>query len=101
MVETTLGFGFLKRIIIDQHFLARSRQNRLTSAVLDRPHLIGVGVDEGTAILVNDDESFKVLGASTVMVIDARQSEISVNNGNYRARNLKVDLLGHGQEYIP
>lgn len=101
MVETTRGFGFLKRIIIDQHFLKRSRQNRLTSAVLDRPHLIGVGVDEGTAILVNEDESFKVLGMSAVMIIDARKSEISINNGNYQVRNLKVDLLTHGLEYVP
>jgi len=99
MVETKRGFGFLKSMIIDQHFLKRSRQNRLTSAVLDRPHLIGVGVDEGTAILVNEDESFKVIGESAVMVIDARKADISVRSGHYQAKNLKVDVLLNGQDF--
>ena len=99
MVETTPGFGFLKKIIIDQHFIKRSRQNRLISAVLDRPGLIGVGVDESTAILVHEDESFDVLGDSAVMVIDSRRSQISMRNDYYHVKDLKVELLLSGQQY--
>jgi cyanophycinase len=99
MVETTKGFGFVKKIIIDQHFLKRGRENRLMSAVLDRPHLVGVGIDEATSIVIHSDESFDVLGESAVMVIDARKSQININNDHYQTRNLKVDLLSSGEGF--
>jgi cyanophycinase-like exopeptidase len=38
--------------IFDQHFLQRQRHNRLLSAVLDHPQMIGVGIDEATAVIV-------------------------------------------------
>ncbi len=96
MVETTQGFGFLKKIIIDQHFLKRGRQNRLISTVLDQPHLVGVGVDEATAILVNEDESFTVLGDSSVMIIDARKARVSIRNSVYETQGLVIHLLSAG-----
>lgn len=102
MVETTTGFGFLKKIIVDQHFLKRSRQNRLISAVFDRKSLIGVGIDEATAILVRGDESFEVLGKSSVMVIDARDAKIRVGSeGNYSATNPKISILTSGMKFKP
>ncbi len=97
MVETTQGFGFLKKVILDQHFLKRSRQNRLISSVMDHPHLVGVGVDEATAILVHEDESFTVLGESSVMVIDARKARIGIRNAVYETTGVEIQLLSHGQ----
>lgn len=97
MVETTQGFGFLKNVILDQHFLKRARQNRLISTVLDHPHLVGVGVDEATAILVHEDESFTVLGESSVMIIDARKARIGVRNAVYETSGVEIQLLSHGQ----
>ncbi|MFZ4712541.1 MAG: cyanophycinase [Bacteriovoracaceae bacterium] len=99
MVETTQGFGFVKKMIIDQHFLKRSRENRLMSAVFDHPELIGVGIDEATALLIHANESFEVLGDSAVMVIDARKSTISVSADRYQARDLKVELLMSGSSF--
>ncbi len=78
--QTTAGFGFVKKMILDQHFLKRNRQARLQSAVLSHPELVGVGIDEATAILVNEDESFSVLGDSSVMIMDARRNKTSVEN---------------------
>jgi cyanophycinase len=46
------GLGLWPRVIVDQHFLRRQRVSRLISAVLDRPSLVGVGIDEGTAVIV-------------------------------------------------
>src|SRR5262249_53700318 len=43
-IEITRGFGFLPGVIVDQHFLRRERHNRLLSAVLERPSLIGIGI---------------------------------------------------------
>jgi len=68
------GIGLWKGVIVDQHFLKRQRFNRLLAAVLDRPALVGVGIDERTAVLVHPDGSCEVLGEGGVIVLDARSS---------------------------
>lgn len=45
------GLGLLRDVIVDQHFLQRQRGTRLTSRVLDHPTLVGVGIDEATAVI--------------------------------------------------
>ena len=44
------GFRFVTNAVVDQHFLRRNRVNRLLSVLAERPHLIGLGIDEGTAL---------------------------------------------------
>ncbi len=63
------GFGFIKNIAIDQHVLARNRQFDMFSILKNRPELLGVGIDEGTAMIVKGNE-FEVLGNSYVLVYD-------------------------------
>ncbi len=75
-VITTPGLGFLKDCIIDQHFVTRKRHNRLISLVLEKPGLIGVGIDESTAIIVRPDLVFEVVGENQVVVYDARRANI-------------------------
>ena len=71
------GFGLVKNVIVDQHFLVRRRQNRLVSLVLENPALLGAGIDESTAILVRPDGKWEVLGESQVVVVDARAAKVS------------------------
>jgi cyanophycinase len=66
------GLGFLKDMIIDQHFAERGRVGRLLAAVAQNPRLLGVGIDEDTAIVVEGEEGFRVLGSGAVYVIDGR-----------------------------
>ena len=63
------GFGFVKNIAIDQHVLARNRQFDMFTILKKRPELLGVGIDEGTAMIVQGDQ-FEVLGPSYVLVYD-------------------------------
>ena len=89
-VELWKGLGFLPPdVVVDQHFLRRQRQNRLLSVVLENPDLLGVGVDEGTAIWVRPDGTFQVLGESGVMVFDAKGAALS-----RQPRPTGQDLLG-------
>ncbi len=69
------GLGLAPQLIIDQHFVARHRMDRLMSAVLDHPDRIGVGIGEATAIVVRDGK-FTVMGKGSVVVIDARKATI-------------------------
>jgi cyanophycinase len=67
------GFGFLTGCAIDQHFVTRNRTADLQQLIRTLPQLIGLGIDEGTAIVVRGSE-FEVLGDSKVAVIDCRRS---------------------------
>jgi cyanophycinase len=76
-VELWKGLGFFRGVVVDQHFIARQRSNRLISVILEHPELLGVGVDEDTAVWVRPDDTFQVIGKSCVMVLDAKGAEVS------------------------
>ena len=70
------GFGFLPGVAIDQHFLARQRHGDLTALITRLPQLLGLGIDEGTAAIVQG-ELLEVLGDSKVAVVDARRGALT------------------------
>lgn len=101
-IDVGKGFGFLPGAIIDQHFLKRARYNRLLSAVLDQPQLIGVGIDEETALQVRPDGRWEVLGNSYVKVIDARRSRLTHDRKSIAAAaNIRLHLLPRGSVFDP
>jgi cyanophycinase len=70
-VQTTAGLGLLpENVIVDQHFNKRQRQNRLFGLILGDRRAIGIGIDEGTALIVSDNRVGEVVGASKVMIVD-------------------------------
>jgi cyanophycinase len=73
--KTADGLGLWPDVIVDQHFLKRQREARLISLVLDRPGLVGVGIDESTAVVVTGHR-FEVIGRSSVVIIDARAAKV-------------------------
>ena len=71
MGDHEAGLGFVKDVAIDQHLLARNRQFDLLEITAARPDLLGIGLDESTAIVVQGDE-FEVIGESYVVIYDNR-----------------------------
>jgi cyanophycinase len=63
------GFGFLRNVGIDQHVLRRNRQFDLVEVIEAHPELLGIGIDENTAIVVRGD-GFEVMGAGYVLIYD-------------------------------
>ena len=63
------GLGLIRDVIIDQHFAERGRIGRLLGAVSQNPRVLGIGIDEDTAIMVEGD-SFQVLGRGAVYIVD-------------------------------
>ena len=101
-VEDISGFGFLKHFVIDQHFIKRKRQNRLLSKVLEVPALVGVGIDESTAIVFkNSTTDFTVVGAASVVVYDARGAKnLSTDQShNFNATDIKLSILTSGSKF--
>ena len=61
------GLGFLKNVAIDQHVIARKREGDLLEVIEAHPELIGIGLDEGTAIIVQGDRA-RVVGLSKTLL---------------------------------
>ena len=100
--EVTPGFGLLPGAIIDQHFSRRSRDNRLVSAVLDNPQLLGVGIDEETALIVRPDGKWEVLGNGHIKIYDARRAYIvSEDHDVVGASGIRMHVLPRGSQFDP
>ncbi len=103
------GLDLWPNAIVDQHFIARRRFNRLLSAVLDNPHMLGIGVDESTAAILHSDGAIEVVGASSVMIIDARSAtsiadaaaadDEAEENSHHAARGIVLHVLTDGMRY--
>ena len=109
------GLGLWRGVIVDQHFLRRQRFNRLLTVVLENPALVGVGIDEQTAVIVQG-EKCEVLGESGVTLIDAREAantatresaardaDRSTNETDkipLSARGVRLDLIRAGETFV-
>jgi cyanophycinase len=71
-VQMAPGLGFIRNVIIDQHFAERGRMGRLLAAVAQNPRTLGLGIDENTAVVIDKGESFYVVGAGAVYAVDGR-----------------------------
>jgi cyanophycinase len=100
-VEVKEGFGFIKTAFIDQHFIKRKRLNRSISVILENPELLGICIDESTCIIVNPDDTFKVLGENQVIVLDAEgcKNIRTDKNGNLGAEDLKMHIMISGDRF--
>jgi cyanophycinase len=74
MVDVVAGFGLLQDIIIDQHFSQRGRMGRLLSVFAGTPGLIGLGLDEDTAVLIDREGTLEALGSNMVTIVDGRDT---------------------------
>lgn len=94
------GLSLWPDVIVDQHFLQKGRFNRLSLAVLDHPDLVGIGIDEETAVIVRG-KSMEVIGDNNVTIIDARNARREdLKEGEPAAvRNLKVHILRAGMTF--
>ncbi len=101
--DLDLGLGFVPQAIIDQHFSERGRLGRLLSAVAQRPDLLGVGIDEDTALVIERATAIEVIGQGAVTVVDGRQMRTNTHLIQARERlemlGVRLHLLPAGQRY--
>jgi len=98
------GLGFASDMLIDQHFSERGRMARLISAISRHPRVLGVGIDEDTALILERERSFRVLGAGGVYVVDASKTTRSNVVDAHEARTgstfgIAVHMLSQGDEF--
>lgn len=97
-LEIKPGLGLITGVLIDQHFLIRSRHNRLLTGVIDYPDHVGIGIDESTAIVIKG-RTAEVIGVSQVLVVrnpDRTRREAVKKLG---ANGLTLDILLPGDKF--
>jgi cyanophycinase len=101
--DHTQGLGFLKNAVIDQHVLKRNRQFDLIDMIKHSPNLIGIGLDEATAIVVHRD-TMEVIGKSYVGVYDydtiiAEGQRVTMQRDIFATTTGPFFFLSEGQKY--
>lgn len=93
------GLDFIHNVAIDQHILPRNRQFDLISTIKKHPKLLGIGIDESTAIVVKKDQ-FEVIGNSVVAIYDiANFEEKATNPSGESGNNGPFFFLSKGQKF--
>jgi cyanophycinase len=70
MAHVSVGLGLLVNVVVDQHFEQRTRLGRLLAVVAQSPSLIGLGLDEDTAAVIDADDILEVIGRGAVTIVD-------------------------------
>lgn len=86
------GFGFIKNITIDTHFVARGRIGRMTQFLFSQNIKKGIGIGENTAIILNSLDVFEVVGTGIVSVVDI--SDVTYSNYNLINNNDRISING-------
>lgn len=96
-IEFAEGLGLLQHTIIDQHFIKRNRYSRLISALAAKPTYYGVGIDEGTAIVVSGNTA-RVTGDSQVVKV-SKPEKLKTADGLIKFSNIQFGLFTHGDTF--
>lgn len=95
-MELTAGLGLLKSAIIDQHFIWRMRMNRLITVALENPGFLCIGIDEATALIVEENQA-RVFGESQVILLEFNGQAHANKEGLIGGRGLRLDVLLPGE----
>ncbi len=101
MVEVKEGLGLVNTAVIDQHFIIRSRYNRLLSVLAANPALQCIGIDEATAIIIKG-KKVTVTGASQVirMRLPVKEKNTVVNKDMVRLQDVRLDVFIAGDVFM-
>ncbi len=92
MMQFAPGLGLISGVVIDQHFGARGRAGRLMTAVAHNPGLLGLGLDEDTAVEISSGGMLTVMGRGSVMIVDG--TDMSFTDIHRIPDNMPLTIFG-------
>lgn len=98
------GLGLIENVIIDQHFAQRGRIGRILAGIAQNPFILGIGIDEDTAMIVNNNSILKVIGSGAIYIIDGREITYTNVSEQYQEEvlsifNVKMHILKRGNAF--
>lgn len=100
---TDIGLGFITQAVVDQHFSERRRLARLMSTLALRPDLLGVGIDEDTALVIERNKAIEIIGQGSVTVVDPTRMRSNVDEVETEEQmemlGLELHVLPSGHRY--
>jgi cyanophycinase len=103
-IKMAPGLDIIRGVLIDQHFAQRGRIGRLLNAVAQNPGILGIGIDENTAVIFDDKSTFNIMGTGAVTIVDGRDitftnvSELSPDE-ILAITDLRLHILPKGYSY--
>jgi cyanophycinase len=98
-IEIKEGLGLITSAVIDQHFIVRSRYNRLLSAIAKYPTLTCIGIDEATAIIVRANK-IEVAGTGQVVVMQNPKDLKIIDDNLIKMKNLQFSIYTNGDKFL-
>lgn len=103
MAQMFAGFGLINNVIIDQHFRQRDRIGRLLALVAGNPGLLGIGIDEDTSVVIDNDGILRVVGRHSVTIVDGSQMKSDIfevkRYGDITISDARLHVLGPGKRF--
>ena len=103
MAQMVAGFGLISNVIIDQHFRQRDRIGRLLALVASNPGLLGLGIDEDTAAIIDDQGVIEVIGRHSLTIVDGSEIFSDIFQvkayGEITVSNARLHLLTPGRRF--
>jgi cyanophycinase len=103
MAQMMAGFGLISNVILDQHFRQRDRIGRLLALVASNPKLLGIGIDEDTAVMFSDEGILEVIGRHSVTIVDGSEMFTDIFQvkayGEITVSNAKLHVLTPGRRF--
>jgi len=104
-VQMSQGFGFIKDVIFDTHFIVRGRIGRICQAVAMNPLSIGIGLGEDTALLIKKGDRMEAIGSGLVIIVEGDTiiySDIAdIEDGQpISIENMTLHVLGQNHTYM-
>jgi cyanophycinase len=98
------GLGLTEKIVFDQHFRQKDRLGRLLYLIASHPGLLGIGIDENTAAIVENENFITVAGAGAVTIVDGSELEATnvaevENSGAVAVSGIRIHVLTSGCSY--
>ncbi len=103
MAQMVAGFGLISNVIIDQHFRQRDRIGRLLALVSSNPGLLGIGIDEDTAAIIDSNGTIEVIGRHSLTIVDGSEMFSDIFQvkayGEITISNAKLHVLTPGRRF--
>jgi cyanophycinase len=103
MAHMVAGFGLISNVIIDQHFRQRDRIGRLLALVASNPGLLGLGIDEDTAAMIDDSGTLEVIGRHSITIVDGTEMYSDIfqvkGHGEITVSNARLHVLTPGRRF--